>query len=79
MSKELKATLVEVLSVIKVIEVVKPMDLMNEFGYAYRGAMNRKRCMEKQKLVAKMGSINPGAYCLTNEGIRRLLYYDDKR
>ncbi|MBA7713016.1 hypothetical protein ES703_122013 [subsurface metagenome] len=52
---------------------------MNEFGYSYWGAFNRLRRMEKQNLVEKMGSINPGAYCLTNEGIRRLDYYGRRK
>jgi len=79
MRKEIKAALIEVLIFIKLRKVVKPIDLMNEFHYSYWGAVNRIRRMEKQNLVEKMGSINPGAYCLTNEGIRRLLYYDDRR
>ena len=76
MSNVLKAPLIEVLIYIKLREVVKPIGLMNKFGYAYRGALNRIILLEKQNLVEKMGSINPGAYCLTNEGIRRLEYYE---
>ena len=69
-------TLIEVLIFIKLKEVIHTMNLINEFGYSYWGAMNRIKRFEKQKLVEKLGSIRTGAYCLTNEGTRRLNYYE---
>jgi len=74
----IKATLPQTLRFIKLKEVVGTLDLVNEFGYAYRGARNRLVRLEKQKLIEKIGSFHPGGYCLTNEGIRRLQYYDKR-
>jgi len=75
MSHEIKATLADVLSFIKIKEVVEPMELLSEFGYTYWGARTRLKRLEKATLVEKLG-IRAGAYYLTNERFRRLEYYE---
>jgi len=78
MKHELKATRLDILRFIRTREIVDTMDLMNEFGYTYRGARTRLHRLERGKLVEKLG-IRAGAYCLTSEAIRRLEYYDQKQ
>jgi len=77
MTKNLKATKLEVLRFIERMEAVGFIDLMNEFGYTYRSAVKRIQRLEKANLVEKLG-LRVGAYCLTNEATRRLAYYDNK-
>ena len=77
MQHELKATKLDILRFIRTREIVDTMDLMNEFGYTYRGARTRLYRLERGKLVVKLG-IRVGAYCLTDEAYRRLEYYEQK-
>jgi len=71
----MKATKLEVLKFIQKNDVIEAMDLVNEFDYTYGSAVVRIHRLEKAKLVEPLG-IRDGAYCLTNEAIRRLEYYD---
>lgn len=73
----MKATKLDVLKFIQGRETIETMDLVNEFGYSYSGARVRLHRLERAKLVEELG-IRPGAYCLTNEAIRRLEYHDYK-
>ena len=75
---EIKATRQEVLKFIKARDVVDIMDLVNQFGYTYGYARIKLHRLEKAGLIEKLG-IRPGAFCLTNEGIRRLEYYEHER
>ena len=47
MNKVIKASLVEGLIFIKLKEVIETIDLMNEFGYSYWGAVSRLARLEK--------------------------------
>lgn len=78
MAEHIKATKLEVLRFIQLREVIETNDLVDKFGYNYNGARSRLRRLEEQKLVEKLG-IRKGAYCLTDEAIRRLDYYDRRK
>lgn len=75
---EIKATRPEILKFIKSKDTVEIMDLMNEFGYSRGYAYLKLLRLEKAGLVEKLG-IRPGAYCLTNEGTRRLEHYEQRQ
>lgn len=78
MAHEIIATRIDVLKWIKALEVVEAGDLVSAFGYALRGARKKLYRLEKANLVEKTGH-RQGAYCLTNEGHRRLDYYEHAR
>lgn len=78
MKQKVRATKQEVLKVIKARDAIDIMDLVNTFGYSYAGAKIKLYRLEKAGLVEKLG-IRPGAYCLTNEGHRRVEYYERER
>ena len=73
--KVIKAKKLDVLRFIRDREVIHIGDLANKFDYSYQVAYNRLHRLEKQNLVEKLGT-QPGMYCLTTEGDRRLKYND---
>jgi len=73
--KIIKAKKLDVLRFILDREIIHIGDLANEFDYSYPVAYNRLHRLEKQNLVEKLGA-QPGMYCLTTEGDRRLEYRD---
>lgn len=71
--KVVKARKLDVLRFIRGREIIHIGDLGNEFGYSYPVAYMTLHRLEKQNLVEKLGT-QPGMYCLTTEGDRRLEY-----
>jgi len=70
----IKASKLDVLRFIQGREVIHIGDLVNEYDYSYPVAYKKLYRLEKQKLVEKLG-VQPGMYCLTTEGDRRLEYH----
>ena len=58
-------------------EVIELGDLASEFGYSRQHAYQKLHRLEKQNLVEKVGA-QPGMYCLTTEGDRRLDYHGEQ-
>lgn len=73
-----KATRQDILRFAKDHDVIEVMDLVNHWGYSVKGAKIKLYRLEKANLIEKLG-LRPWAYCLTNEGDRRLDYYEQQR
>lgn len=73
-----KATRQDILRFAKDHDVIEVMDLVNRFGYSLKGAKMKLYRLEKAHLIEKLG-LRPWAYCLTNEGDRRLQFYEQQR
>lgn len=71
-----RATKVEVIKFIGERGNVTVNNLMDHFRYLPRGAAIRLERLAKEGLITSW--IMPGQWCLTQEGERRLKYYDDK-
>ena len=67
-----KAAKLQVLEFIWEREIVTPLDLMNNFGYSRGGASWMLTWLKKQRLVI---NDRRGEWTITDEGIRRLIYY----
>lgn len=78
MEHDSKATKREVLFFFKKRESVSVQDLMSEFGYVFEGARSKLRRLEDGKLITKLG-IQPGVFCLTELGHRRVERYDQRQ
>jgi hypothetical protein len=67
-----KASKLLALEFISEREIVTPLDLMNSFGYSRGGASWMLTWLKKQRLVI---NDRRGEWTLTDDGIRRLIYY----
>ncbi|MBU0846607.1 hypothetical protein KKH23_05405 [Patescibacteria group bacterium] len=70
-----RATKLDILRFIRKNDVIEIMDLVTEFGYSYGSAKVTLIRLEKRKVVEKLGT-RACAYCLSNEGTRKVEYYD---
>ncbi len=66
------ASKLEVLEFIKQREIISPLDLMNRFGYPRSSADSMLHWLRLQRLVI---NDRRGEWTLTDDGIRRLIYY----
>lgn len=76
-AKELKATKVEVLRFMRDREFVTIHGLMERFSYKYNGAVKRLRTLAKEGLITQW--IERGQWSLTQDGERRLHYYEQRK
>jgi predicted transcriptional regulator len=67
-----KASKLQVLEFIWKREIVTPLDLMDNFGYSRGGASWMLTWLKKQKLVT---NDRRGEWTITDDGVRRLIYY----
>lgn len=67
-----KASKLEILEFINEKEIVSPFDLVNRFGYTRLGAGSMLSWLKSQRLVINE---RRGEWTLTDEGVRRLIYY----
>jgi len=72
LTHEKKADKIAVLDFIHKRDVVTTSDLMDEFGYAYWGAVNRLRNLLSQRLIKR---VHKGKYCLAEDGYTKLSYF----
>ena len=73
-----KARKIEVLWLIKEREVVTPDDLIDEFGYTYRGARDRLYRLERAGLAERLTDDRESPWILSVQGDLRIEYYDQK-
>jgi len=74
--KKIKAKKVEALRFIRDREFVTVHDLMDRFGYKYKGALKRLRTLREEGLITQW--TDWGQWTLTQAGERRLDYYENK-
>lgn len=67
-----KATKLEVLQFINEREIISPADLVERFGYSRGGADWRLNLLKRQNLAINE---RRGEWTITDDGIRRLIYY----
>ena len=67
-----KASKLEILEFIYEKEIISPSDLVNRFGYTLDGAGSMLSWLKSQRLVINE---RRGEWTITDEGIRRLIYY----
>jgi len=67
-----KASKLEILEFIYEKEIVSPADLVERFGYTRLGASWMLTWLKKQRLVINE---RRGEWTLTDQGMRRLIYY----
>jgi len=77
MSK-VKAPKIDTLRFIAKMEVIQPGDLVARFKLSPTYVYVKLARLEKAGLIEKMGSVQEGAYCLTNKGYGRLRYHDEQ-
>ena len=73
----IKATKEEVLLFIRDREWLTIHDLMEQFGYRYKGAEKRLYRLAREGLATPW--IERGQWTLTQDGFRRLEYYEQRR
>jgi len=71
---KIKAKKPEVLRFIRDREFVTVHDLMDRFGYKYKGALKRLRTLREEGLITQW--ITASQWTLTQDGERRIDYYD---
>ncbi len=67
-----KATRLEILEFIKDKETISVFDLVNQFNYTHGGAGRRLNYLKELRLVVNE---RRGEWTLTDDGMRRLIYY----
>lgn len=70
--KTIKAAKFDVLAFIKRREIITAADLMQEYGYTYKGALGRLYRLRNERLAE---ILDGNQWILTNDGYRRLSYY----
>lgn len=73
----IKATKEEVLLFIRDREWVTIHDLIEQFGYRYKGAERRLYRLARQRLITPW--LQKGQWNLTQDGTRRCEYYEQQR
>lgn len=66
---------IEILRYIDKVKFIKHFMLRERFGYSFTGAKMKLTRLKKEGLVKNSSN---GMWSLTNEGYRRLIYYDRK-
>ena len=67
-----KASKLEILEFIYEKEIISPSDLVNRFGYTLDGAGSMLSWLKSQRLVINE---RRGEWTITDEGMRRLIYF----
>ena len=67
-----KASKLEILEFINERGVISPFELMERFGYTCGGAAAMLNWLKREKLVI---NDRRGEWTITNDGLRRLIYY----
>jgi hypothetical protein len=79
---EAKATKLKFLEFMSQRELITAYDLMGKFGYSYSYAYKKLSLLKRQGLVQDVGdtpAISRGQWCLTDKGIKRLHFLQQKK